>query len=362
MNPVRTIAILITTICVFLFATFIYHDKNQAYAACTGFENNCYACSCSTSGCNGTQLCYGTDDVTGQTCNVSQSCNTPTGTAFSCDCSGQVGNTFYTQVSCGDPSIVCSGELGNNGSGKTCHYCVSPLVLTGSPPQPTPSPTRYKTTSNTVTVPGTKSESATTQGGLPTRCSGIPISLGVEKKLLPLPNEGICSQTVTGACGRPGNCIIPKRIVIHVTGGGTSAESLYSYFASGSEYRGVGTQYVVDRAGKALQMTETLDTEIEVAYGVAYYVDHISIELVNDVVYKNKSESTPAQYQATLNLVRKLMAQYGIPKGNLEYDWRSNTDTFNSAAVPGIYGHYQLNPGSRADPGDGFLRDFRADL
>lgn len=158
-----------------LFLT-INLPHRKAFATCINFESNCYACDCATPGCSGNQLCYGEDSVTGETCNVSQSCNVPQNTN-SCDCSGQVGNYYYNLVSCGDPRIKCIGELGANGTSRACHYCVTPLAPTGSPPPKstplsTPAPT-YKTTSNTVVVPGKKVMTSPAQSAIVDAASTI---------------------------------------------------------------------------------------------------------------------------------------------------------------------------------------------
>lgn len=202
-------------------------------------------------------------------------------------------------------------------------------------------------------------------GGAPTLCSGNPVSFSnVTKKLLPLPNEKTaCSQSVTGACGRPGKCVEkPTRIVLHTTGGGAMANDIYNYFANSPDGRGVGSHFVIGKDGETLQLVEMLDEKAEVAYAVAGYSDHISIEIVHSGVYGSKNEVPPAQYQATLNLVRALMSQYKIPIGNLDYDWRAPNDAPTSQATSGVYGHYQLNPQSRGDPGSGLQRDIKNEL
>ncbi len=201
-------------------------------------------------------------------------------------------------------------------------------------------------------------------GGTPTICSGTPVSFGVPKKFLPLPNENpICLQTVTTTCGRPGTCASnPSKIVLHTTSGDLDAEGTYQYFANGSDNRGVGAHFIIGKDGQALQIVETLDQKVEVAWAVAGYSDHISIEIVQNGVYNNKTEVPLAQYQAIIKLVKDLMKQYNIPVGNLEYNWQAPSDAPTSQATPGVYGHYQLNPQSRADPGAGFLRDIRQDL
>lgn len=203
-------------------------------------------------------------------------------------------------------------------------------------------------------------------------CSGIPISLGIEKKLLPLPSENIlgenikCSTTQFECCGRPGVCMTPKRIVLHTTEGPISANDIYQYFAKGAPggggRRGVASHFGVGRDGATLQMVESYDTLMEKAYAVANYGDHISIEMGSASVFKNKAAVPAAQYQATLNLVKKLMKQYNIPLGDLEYDWKASSDFPTADITAGVFGHYQLNPSDRTDPGIGFMQEFREDL
>lgn len=204
-------------------------------------------------------------------------------------------------------------------------------------------------------------------GGSSSICSGTPISLDIPKKFLPKPEDkATCLGTQTEACGRPGTCVSnPTRIVLHTTAGTLDAEGTYQYFANGSGGRGVGSHFIIGKDGQTLQLVETLENKIEVAWAVANYADHISLEIVHSGVYSSKAEAPAVQYQATIDLVKKLMHQYNIPVGNIDYDWRANggrSDDATSEATTGVYGHYQLNPVTRGDPGVGFLRDFRADL
>ncbi|OGE31053.1 hypothetical protein A2631_05225 [Candidatus Daviesbacteria bacterium RIFCSPHIGHO2_01_FULL_44_29] len=203
-------------------------------------------------------------------------------------------------------------------------------------------------------------------------CAGRTVSFGVEKKFVPLPSAPMlgssqaCAVTETEACGRPGDCTTPKRIVLHTTAGILTAQETYEYFAKGSPstggYRGVAAHFVVGKDGQVIQMVETYTDKVERAYAVANYGDHISIEMGHQNIYRSKGEVPTVQYQATLQLVRQLMKQYNIPVGSLEYTWKSDTEEPNPAAIPGIYGHYQLNPFNRTDPGDGLMRDLRQDL
>ncbi len=196
----------------------------------------------------------------------------------------------------------------------------------------------------------------------PSLCAGTPISLGVTKEFLPLPGSPSCAGTDDKTCGRPGYCTTPKKIVVHTTWGGSSAQNVYEYFASGAGGRGVASHFIIGKDGQMLQLVDSFSNIIEVAYAVHNYIDHISIELVNDTDYSSKSAVPPAQYSSLISLIRTLMSQYHVPLGTLEYDWLSSTDSYNPAAIPGIYGHYQLNPATRSDPGEGLVKDLRNDL
>ncbi len=210
----------------------------------------------------------------------------------------------------------------------------------------------------------------TSGGSSGTLCEGTQINLGYEKKLLPLPNEkmlggsDLCSATATGSCGRPGKCIEPRMIVIHTTTESDDYDSnyWYEYFASGAKNRGVGTQFVIDQNGKVLQMMELLEDRVEAGRHVKNYNDEaIGIELVDEDVFSAKSEVPTAQYEAALKLVRELMSQYNIPLGDVEADWQAASNSYVNSS-PGVYGHYQLNPVDRADPGENFFAQFREDL
>lgn len=213
------------------------------------------------------------------------------------------------------------------------------VVEVGNPTGPKPACSNSSVSSDTPT------------SGTATKCEGVVASFGVEKKLLPIGK------------GRKDSCFVPSKIVMHTTWGITSAEGIYEYFASGSSGRNVGTQFVVGRDGKVLQMAETLQDKVEITSGIANYNNQaISIELGHTGDYSSKSQVPKAQYDATLNLVRALMRQYKIPLGDLGYTWVSSSNSRNSNAEAGIYGHYQLNPETKTDPGKGFMRDFRRDL
>jgi hypothetical protein len=194
------------------------------------------------------------------------------------------------------------------------------------------------------------------------QCPGNAIKFTDDNRLLPLPNQNSCARTVTGACGRPGTCAVPAKIVLHITVNDIDAAATFQFFAGGGAGAGTGSHFIIGKDGHILQAVEMLENQIEIAYAVAGYTDHISIEMVSRPVYHSKAEVPQAQYQATLNLVKALMTQYNIPLGNLEYTYKSNTDAFNPQITAGVYGHYQLNPGTKTDPGEGLMRDIREDL
>ena len=193
--------------------------------------------------------------------------------------------------------------------------------------------------------------------GDPSRCAGTPVDFGIEKKFIPI---GPYPQS-----GRQGGCTTPKYIVIHTTSTpGSTAENTYQYFYNGSEGRGVGAHFVIGDSGEAIQMGETLDQEVDILnHAGGNNSNAIGIELTYKSTYNNKSEAPPAQYQKVLELVRALMKQYKIPSNdvNYGYEWKAPSDTFVDHP-PGAYGHYQINPNSRDDPGAGFFKDFLQDL
>lgn len=205
-----------------------------------------------------------------------------------------------------------------------------------------------------------------------TVCSGTPITIAGEKRLLPLPSQKTadgkitCSDTLTEACGRPGECVVPRKIVLHTTAGFVNMNELYNFFANGSPssggYNGVGSHFAVGKDGQVLQMVEMYPDKTEKAYAVANYGDHISVEINHSGVYSDKNAAPGEQYRAVLGLVKKLMSQYSIPLGNLEYTWKAMSNQPDPTAGSGVFGHYQLNPSNRTDPGIGFFRDLRNDL
>ncbi|MDO8498594.1 MAG: N-acetylmuramoyl-L-alanine amidase [bacterium] len=197
-------------------------------------------------------------------------------------------------------------------------------------------------------------------------CKGDLASFNATMMLLPLPKQKpICEQTLTGSCGRPGFCTTPTKIVLHTTWSPVNAVDTYNYFANGSPsasgLAGVGSHFIIDKDGSTLQLVDLYRDKTEVAWAVAGYVDHISIEIVNNGDYSGKSAMPSVQYQATLSLVRSLMQQYNITLGNLEYTWKTPSNTALPNLV-GVFGHYQLNPQTKTDPGAGLVRDIRTNL
>ena len=192
-------------------------------------------------------------------------------------------------------------------------------------------------------------------------CKGALAEFGVEKRLLPLPDEPQCAATQYEACGRVQICFLPTKIVLHTTAYLTGADAIYEYFASGSEGRGVGSHFMVGVDGKTLQMAEMFTDRIEHAYAVGGHKRHISIEQGSTAahpVYTSKSDMSSVQYQATLQLVKKLMQQYKIPLGDIEWE---QTQGITDDTI-GVFGHYQIDPVNRSAPGAGWFRDFREDL
>lgn len=170
-------------------------------------------------------------------------------------------------------------------------------------------------------------------GGGDANCAGVRICLpGVPKKLLPK-----IPQARPGYCGSKVDLI-----VMHTTHGGEQgANDLWNYFASGDRY--ASTQLVVGRDGSMLQMLDLFSDKSEVGHAVGGANDRsISIELNNPGNYQSRGQVPPAQYQNALRLVKTLMQTYKIP-------------------LSGVVSHGSLGGGA-GDPGEGFMRDFKADL
>jgi len=184
-------------------------------------------------------------------------------------------------------------------------------------------------------------------------CGTNTVEFGGVKKLLPQGEQ----------FGRPGNCMKPNKIVLHTTDNSwTKNQQGYDYFASGSEGRGVSSQFIIDPQGEIMQLVEMYSDTAEVAYAVAgYNYEAVSIEIIRSGTFNSKNDAPVAQYNAVYSLVRKLQQTYNIPLGENDYTYQTPTDG-HIDVTPGIYGHYQLNPESRSDPGIGFVRDIREDV
>lgn len=155
---------------------------------------------------------------------------------------------------------------------------------------------------------------------------------GIPRKLLPMINAA-----------RPGYCGSGlTRIVMHTTHGSEQgANDLWNYFASGARY--ASTQFVVGRDGSMLQMLDMFADRAEVGHAVGGHNDNtVSIELNNPGNYSSRSQVPEAQYQNALRMVKTLMQTYNIP-------------------ISGVVSHGSLGGGA-GDPGEGFMRDFVADL
>lgn len=195
-------------------------------------------------------------------------------------------------------------------------------------------------------------------------CSGTPITfLNAQKKVLTLGEQ----------FGRPGTCLTPTKIVIHTTNGGNekkgqTMDELYNDLNSAKNTEGVSSNFLINEQGQIMQLVEMYPTMSETTRGVHGYNDdqhneQISIELMSPASFtQGKSEVPSAQYQTTINLVQALMKQYNIPLGYKEYNWLSPTDEYNPDAGAGVFGHYQLNPHNKSDPGISVMRDLRVDL
>lgn len=192
----------------------------------------------------------------------------------------------------------------------------------------------------------------------PTKCSGQVIDLGFPKKLLSFDN-----------LSRPGTCgVKPTKIVMHTTWGIEGADDLWTYFEEHPEGRYASTQFTVGKDGKILQMLELLSDKAEIGWAVSYFNDDsISIEIGKYGDFNSRDEVPKVQYDATVKLVQALMKAYNIPVGNIEFSSINNNNNPASGgpiskSSEGIFGHYQLSPDDRSDPGQGFLRDFREDM
>src|SRR5258708_2299889 len=248
------------------------------------------------------------------------------------------------QISFSEQRVVC--HTPNTGSNTLQMGSCYVITVTSTPltAAPTLNPTPTSTQPQPPVPPPT---------GQHTLCSGTIVSFGIQKTLIP----------IRPWHGRPGWCMTPKSIVLHITATGGTPAQIRDYFASGSNGRGSSAQFIIGQNGSALQILETLGTTAEVGFGVGGYLNDISIEMISPAVYRNKAAQPVAQYNTTITLVRKLMAQYHIPLGNLQWNWQDfNNPLGDPNLAMGVYGHYQLNPFARTDPGSGWFCDFRNDL
>lgn len=242
-----------------------------------------------------------------------------------------------------DQIVICTTPT----SGEQVMQMSSCTIITTTP---TPTP---PITNTPIPIPGLTDKPVPPPTGQHTICPGTIVSFGIQKTLIPIRDWH----------GRPGWCMTPKSIVLHITATGGTPAQIRDYFASGSGGRGASAQFIIGQDGSALQILETLSNTAEVGFGVGGYLDDISIEMISPTVFRNKSAQPVAQYNTTLTLVRRLMAQYHIPLGNLQWNWMDFANPLGDPGLQkGVYGHYQLNPFVRTDPGSGWFCDFRNDL
>jgi hypothetical protein len=178
-----------------------------------------------------------------------------------------------------------------------------------------------------------------------------------------------------------GQIYVPNCIVIHTTDAPwTTATEIYDFFAHYQKGQpakddqgnpitvGVAAHFGIGKKGDTLQMTRLYEEGVYRAYAVHDYPANLSMELnyKGKYGYKDRSAAPEAQFERAVDLTMKLMEQYDIPLGEREYDWqaRKNGKLYDDAVPipPGVYGHYQLNPLSRHDPGIGLLRDVRSEI
>ena len=98
-----------------------------------------------------------------------------------------------------------------------------------------------------------------------------------------------------------------RRVVIHCTSGGPSADRTAAYFASGADGSKASAHFVIGQDGTVIQCVRLAD----VAYHAhAANVDSVGIE---HCAHLPGMPPTPAQYDASARLVAWLCAQYAIP-------------------------------------------------
>jgi hypothetical protein len=195
-------------------------------------------------------------------------------------------------------------------------------------------------------------------------CAGTPVTfLNAQLKPLPLGEQ----------YGRPGTCIIPTKIVLHTTDGGPekvgqTMDQLYNDLANSNTNKGgVSVNFLVDEKGNIMQLVPMYQSTSETTRGVANYNndahnEQISIEMMSPQPFAAKSDVPKAQYDATIALIQALMKQYNIPLGDHDASWTAPSDSYTADSGSGVFGHYQLNPQSKPDPGVNFMPVVRADL
>ncbi len=187
-------------------------------------------------------------------------------------------------------------------------------------------------------------------------CITDPVHIStVTEKFLPLAAECV-ANTPYSYCGRAEqkdgeyapspNCVTPKYIIMHTTHGDLDIDGIYSYFADGSGGRHVGSHFGIGQDGKIIQMVAMGKTQVEYAQAVGGMKEHISIEMGAPGNYGSKSDAPPNQYTSALRLVKTLMQTYNIPSEN----------------VQGHFDFWPVSSGGAGDPGEGWMKDFKADL
>ncbi len=202
----------------------------------------------------------------------------------------------------------------------------------------------------------TQAQVANPRGEMPAACPNEqPISVpNVQKKLI----------QIGPALSRTNTCIKPDLIFLHATAGG-DLDSNWEYFNSGSDGDQTNAHFIVGKDGTIYQTVELYQSVAEYAItNTPYNYRSIGIEMVHQrMEFTGKDEIPVAQYEATLKLVSFLISQYGIPMGEHQYDWMSDTNFDpNPEFTPGVYSHYQIGPAAHKDIGKEAFRAFRQDL
>lgn len=210
--------------------------------------------------------------------------------------------------------------------------------------------------------------------------AGKEIDLGIPKKFLPVDKKyGIPPTRLDRQLPNIGQIWEPNCIVLHTTANyDRTAKDTYNYFRYNQTPRpakddqgrpirvGVAAHFAIGKGGDALQMTPLYENGITRAYAVHDYPANLSMELTQNGVYNSRYAAPEAQFEKTVALTMRLMEQYNIPLGKHEYNWQAkkNGRLYDDEVPipPGVYGHYQLNPLTRSDPGRGFLRDVRSEI